>query len=187
MSRKFQRVARIGATLVGWTEKEKQMVQRMAVLLAVSVLLIGGCDLRPRPFPSVFGNNGCRYKDTTYSHGSTACQSGTQYRCDDGQWKGWGGACTDDSPVARKDCDLNGDSYSSGSASCQSGSRYRCDDGAWTSLAMACTGDSDAAAPAGRTCRYRGATVATQSRICRSGTTFLCEDGEWRNLGTTCQ
>ena len=166
------------------------MVERMAALLAVSALFIAGCDLRPRPFSSVFGNDGCRYKDATYSHGSTACQSGTQYRCDDGQWKGWGTACAENLPVAGKGCDLNGNRYSPGSASCQSDTQYRCDDGAWRSLALACIGGSDAparVAPAGRACMYNGATVATQSTICKSGITFLCEDGEWRDLGSACQ
>ena len=166
------------------------MVERMAALLAVSALFIAGCDLRPRPFSSLFGNDGCRYKDATYSHGSTACQSGTEYRCDDGQWRGWGAACAENPPVAGKGCDLNGNSYSTGSASCQSGTQYRCDDGAWRNLALGCIGGSDVparVAPAGRACMYNGATVATQSTICKSGLTFLCDDGEWRNLGSACQ
>jgi hypothetical protein len=166
------------------------MVERMAALLAVSALFIAGCDLRPRPFSSVFGKDGCRYNDSTYSHGSTACQSGTQYRCDDGQWKGWGSACAENPLAAGKGCDLNGNAYSTGSASCQSGTQYRCDDGAWRNLAVACTGGGDGAAriaSGGRTCMYNGATVATQSSICKAGITFRCDDGEWRNLGTTCQ
>jgi len=166
------------------------MVGRTAALVVVSALFIAGCDLRPRPFSSVFGQNGCRYKDSTYAHGSTACQSGSQYRCDDGQWTGGGGACTENLPVAGKGCDLNGNSYSPGSTSCQSGTQYRCDDGAWRNLALACSGGSDVPArvgPAGRACLYNSATVATQSTICKSGTIFLCEDGEWRNLGSACQ
>ena len=166
------------------------MVERIAGLVALGAVLIAGCDLRPRPFRSVFGEDGCKYKDATYSHGSTACQSGTQYRCDDGQWKGWGAACAENPPVTSKGCDLNGNSYSPGSASCQSGTRYRCDDGAWRNLTVACTGGSDGAARLasdGRICMYNGATVAAQSSICKAGVTFRCDDGEWRNLGTTCQ
>lgn len=125
-----------------------------------------------------------------YSHGSTACQSGTQYRCDDGQWKGWGAACAENLPVAGRGCDLDGNSYSTGSVSCQSGSQYRCDDGAWRNLAVACAGGGDGTlriAPEGRTCMYNGATVATESSLCKRGITFRCEDGEWRNLGTACE
>jgi len=165
------------------------MVERIAAVLAVGAFFFAGCDLRPRPF-SVFGEDGCRYKDSTYSHGSTACQSGTQYRCDDGQWKGWGAACADNPPAAVRSCDLDGSAYSTGSASCQSGTQYRCDDGAWKNLAIACAVGGDAAArqaPEGRVCMYNGATVATQSSICKAGVTFRCDDGEWRNLGTTCQ
>jgi hypothetical protein len=171
--------------LAGRTEKEKQLVQRMAALLAVSALFIAGCNLRPRPFSSVFGQEGCRYKDSTYSHGSTACQSGTQYRCDDGQWIGSGTACAENLPAASKGGDLNGNAYSTGSVTCQSGTRYRCDDGAWRNLGLSCIGGSGG--QAGRACMYSGATVATQSTICKSGITFRCEDGEWRNLGTACQ
>lgn len=166
------------------------MVERMAVLVAVSVLFLGGCDLRPRPFSSVFGKDGCRHNDSTYSHGSTTCQSGTQYRCDDGQWKGWGTACAENPPVAGKSCDLDGNSYPAGSVSCQADTQYRCDDGAWRSLDRDCLGGSEAparVAPAGRSCLYNGVTVATQSSICKSGLTFRCEDGEWRNLGSACR
>ena len=112
------------------------MVERILAILAVGALFIGGCDLRPRPLPSWFGENGCRYQDSTYSHGSTTCQSGTQYRCDDGQWKGYGPTCAPS--VAGKGCDLDGNAYSTGSASCQSGIQYRCDDGAWTNVGSIC-------------------------------------------------
>ena len=157
------------------------MIERKAVLLALGAVLIAG---------PAFGDADCKYKGATYSHGSAVCQSGTQYRCNDGQWKGLGIACTENPPVGAKSCAFNGKSYSPGSASCQSGTQYRCDDGAWVSLAVACTGGGEPAvgmAPVGRTCMYNGATVATESTICKSGITFRCEDGEWRNLGTTCR
>ncbi len=166
------------------------MILRLAALLAVGALCMAGCNLRPRPFPWVVGSDGCRYEGSMYSHGSTACQSGTQYRCDDGQWKGWGAACAENLPVAGRGCDLDGNSYSTGSVSCQSGSQYRCDDGAWRNLAVACAGGGDGTlriAPEGRTCMYNGATVATESSLCKRGITFRCEDGEWRNLGTACE
>ena len=139
------------------------MVERMAALLAVGALFIAGCDLRPRPFSSVFGNDGCRYKDATYSHGSTACQSGTQYRCDDGQWKGWGAACAENPMAAAKGCDFDGNSYSPGSASCQSGTQYRCDDGAWRNLALACAGGA-ATGPRWCPAGGRACTTAQPSR-----------------------
>ena len=165
------------------------MFKRTAALVALGVLFIAGCDLRPRPFSSLFGQDGCAYKDSTYSHGSTVCQSGTQYRCDDGQWKGWGSACSENPPVVAKSCTFEGTSYSPGSASCQSGTQYRCDDGVWRGLAVACTADGDVTARLaidGR-CTYGDATVATQSTICKEGITFRCEDGEWRNLGAACR
>jgi len=155
------------------------MIERRAVLLALGAVLVAG---------PAFADTDCAYKGATYSHGSAVCQSGTQYRCDDGQWSGLAIACTE-GPIGAKSCAFNGSSYSPGSASCQSGTQYRCDDGAWVSLAVACKASGQVArmAPAGRTCMYNGATVATESTICKSGTTFRCEDGEWHNLGTLCQ
>lgn len=167
------------------------MIARTTALLAVSALYLAGCAFGPRPYASGFGSGSgddrCRYQGSTYAHGSTACQSGMQYRCDDGQWKGRRTACTGNQSSAGRGCDLNGNSYSPGSAVCQANTQYRCDDGAWTSLQVACGRGGDAQARNGRTCVYKGATVATKSTICKSGSTFLCEDGEWRNLGSACR
>jgi hypothetical protein len=157
------------------------MIDRKVAFVALAVAVLAG---------PAFGDADCTYKGNTYSYGSTVCQSGSQYRCDDGEWSGLGIGCTDSPAATARSCAFGGTSYSSGAASCQSGTQYRCDDGAWVSLAVACTGSGEAAAPmapVGRTCMYNGATVATQSTICKAGITFRCEDGEWRNLGSTCQ
>jgi hypothetical protein len=101
------------------------MIERRAVLLALGAVLIAG---------PAFGDADCKYKGATYSHGSAVCQSGSQYRCDDGQWSGLAIACTESrSPsVVAKSCAFDGNSYSPGSASCQSGTQYRCyDNGRW--------------------------------------------------------
>jgi hypothetical protein len=165
------------------------MVERMAALVALGAVLIAGCDRLPHPFGSLFGDDGCQYKETRYAHRSVVCQSGSQHRCDDGQWKGSGIACAEHPLVTAKSCALNGSSYSPGSASCQSGTQYRCDDGVWKNLVVACKrGDIEARmAPDARPCMYSGAMVVTQSTICKSGITSRCEDSEWRNLGTVCQ
>ena len=113
----------------------------------------------------------CSYKGTTYSHGSAACQAGTQYRCADGTWKSLGIACSE-KPAEGAGCKFGGQSYSSGSVSCQSGTRYRCEDAVWQSLGVACAaGDAPKVAPVGRTCMYNNATVATNSRYPISSTT----------------
>lgn len=165
------------------------MVQKIALLVAFGFVFIfvAGCDNRPRPFSEWFGTAGCHYKDGVYAHGATTCQDGTQYRCEDGQWKGSGGGCSENAAANPRSCDLGGSTYSAGTTSCQAGARYRCDDGVWKSLAVACPDGAGDAAPTGRTCLYNGATVATGSSICKSGVTFRCDDGEWRNLGTTCR
>jgi hypothetical protein len=165
------------------------MVERMAALVALGAVLIAGCDRLPHPFGSLFGDDSCQYKETRYSHTSVVCQSGSQYRCDDGQWKGSGIACAEHPLVTAKSCTLNGSLYSPGSAKCESGTEYRCDDGVWRSLVVACrSGDIEARmAPDGRPCMDSGAMVVTQSTICTSGITFRCEDGKWHDLGTACQ
>jgi len=158
------------------------MIERKAALMVLGAALIAG---------PAFGDAECKYKGTMYSHGAAVCQSGSQYRCDDGEWSGLAIACAEGVPIVSKGCTFNGDSFSPGSASCQSGTRYRCDDGAWKSLAVACpnaAGDAPMRlVPAGHTCMYNGATVATESTICKSGVTFRCKDGDWQNLGTACQ
>jgi|RhiMetdeSRZDD1v2_1073273.scaffolds.fasta_scaffold454124_2 hypothetical protein len=140
--------------------------------------------------PTAIASEHCFYKSTMYSDGAASCQSGTQYRCDDGAWRSLAVPCKDTGPVTMsRPCDFDGVSYSTGSASCQSGTQYRCEDGRWASIGVSCpVGDSPIrAVPSGRTCMFDGATVATNSTICRAGSTFLCSDGEWMNIGTRCQ
>jgi len=165
------------------------MIKKIAALFVLGAAVVVGSGTRPHIFSSLFGDQGCEYRDTMYSHTSAVCQRGSQYRCDDGRWEGLGIACTNDPLVAAKSCGLEGRWYLPGSASCQSGSQYRCDDGAWKNLVVACkTGDIEARmARDARSCRYSGATFATQSTICKAGTTFRCEDSDWRSLGTACQ
>src|SRR5262249_16581916 len=135
-------------------------------------------------------NDDCSYRGTTYSDGAAMCQSGTQFRCKDGQWKKTGNDCvgTGNPVEGAKGCDYKGTPYSTGAATCQAGTEYRCDDGMWKSLSVPCTssGDVPVVAPS-RPVMYNGATVASNSSICKAGVMFLCVDGEWRNLGTACQ
>ncbi len=153
---------------------------------SVAILLVGflGCSAH-----RALGGDHCFYKGTMYSDGSAACQSGSQYRCDDGEWQALGVSCAMGPVALSRTCEFAGISYSSGSASCQTGTQYRCEDGMWRSLGVACAvGDSPIrVVPSGRTCMFDTATVANNSTICRSGTTFLCSDGEWVNLGTLCR
>ncbi len=153
---------------------------------SVAILLAGllGCGAH-----RALGGDHCFYKGTMFSDGAAACQSGAQYRCDDGEWQALGVLCTMGSIVQSRTCEFAGISFSTGSASCQAGTQYRCEDGMWRSLGMGCAvGDSPIkVVPSGRTCMFDTATVASNSTICRSGTTYLCSDGEWVNLGTLCR
>src|SRR5947207_15042528 len=131
-------------------------------------------------------DDACFFKGTMYSHGATACQTGKQYKCDDGEWKSRDTACQESPAQPSKRCDFGGVAYASGAASCQEGTQYRCEDGSWRKLGLTCP-VADAPVriiPSGRTCMFDGATVANGSAICRSGSTFMCNDGEWSNLGT---
>src|SRR5437870_75878 len=71
----------------------------------------------------------CFYKGAMFSDGAASCQSGRKYRCDDGDWKSMGDACSDEKLASSRRCDFDGIAYSTGSASCQSGTQYRCEDG----------------------------------------------------------
>ncbi len=134
-------------------------------------------------------NDGCRYDGIAYSHGASVCQSGTQYRCNDGEWKSLSVQCKPEEG-APPNCDFKGSTYSPGSTSCQSGMQFKCTDGTWTNLAVACSEGAPIAADAPRpprTCMLEGTTVASASTVCKEGTTYLCNDGDWRNLGTACR
>jgi hypothetical protein len=136
-----------------------------------------------------FAADPCFFKGTMFSNGAAACQSGKEYRCDDGEWSSTGSVCTGERVALSKSCQFEGISYSTGAASCQAGSQFRCEDGSWRTIGLPCTaGDSPIKLyPDGRTCMFDGATVASNSTICRTGSTFLCSNGEWVNLGTQCR
>jgi hypothetical protein len=133
-------------------------------------------------------NDSCNYQGTVYSHGAAVCQAGTQFRCDDGDWKSLAVACS--SPEG-KACDFNGSTYESGSTSCQGGTQYRCDSGLWKNIGGLCSPDQIAAPrvinPGGRTCMLDGSTVSSKSTVCKSGVMYACDDGDWRNLGMPCR
>ncbi len=153
---------------------------KIALITGIAALLFAGI---------AGADDSCNYQGTVYSPGAATCQSGMQYRCDDGEWKGLGVNCGEKHATADT-CSFDGRSFSIGSTSCQSGVQYRCEAGSWTNLGVTCTVAGDqplAPLPPARTCMYNGATVASSSTICKSGTTFLCDNGDWRNLGTACQ
>jgi len=162
---------------------QRQMIAR---LLAAGALVAATCAVRP----AAAADDPCFYKGTMFSDGATACQSGREFKCDDGEWKRHGDTvCQEGMARSSKSCEFAGVAYTTGSASCQQGSQYRCEDGSWRRLGMTCP-VADAPTrlvPSGRTCMFDGATVAHNSTICRSGSTFLCNDGEWSNLGTQCR
>jgi hypothetical protein len=159
----------------------RQFIRSVVALCAIGFV---GCSAH-----TAMGGDHCFYKGTMYSEGAAACQSGLQYRCDDGDWRALGVACADSHITLSRACEFGGISFSTGAASCQAGTQFRCEDGTWRSIGMPCAvGDSPIRViPSGRTCMFNDATVANNSTICRSGATYLCSDGEWVNLGTLCR
>lgn len=163
-------------SMKGWT---------VTTLCATAMLLTIACATHT----ALAGGDHCFYHGTMFSDGAANCQAGRQYRCDDGDWRAQGLACTSDDVKTSQACTWDGIAFSTGSASCQAGTQYRCEDGAWRRLGQPCTvGDSPIKiVPEGRTCMFEGATVSSGSTICRSGATYLCNDGDWSNLGTACR
>ena len=153
-----------------------------AVAMALSLLTIGSARA---------GASGdkCFFKGAMFSHGAASCQSGSEYKCMDGDWKRTDNSCSDAPLVAARPCMFGSLSYATGAASCQAGAQYRCEDGTWRSLGTTCPIGDAPVQPSqdGKTCMYEGATVAHRSAICRTGTTFFCNDGTWVNLGTACR
>jgi len=138
---------------------------------------------------AIAGEN-CFFKGTMYSHGAASCQSGSQYRCDEGEWTASGMPCKSDTVAVSRTCQHDNIVFSSGAASCQAGTQFRCEDGEWTSLGTTCkvlSSNTVRPTTGGDTCMYQGATVASSSTICKDSSTFLCNNGEWVNLGTLCR
>jgi hypothetical protein len=155
--------------------------------LLTGVAVVVSCAALPAS-ASASAGDACFHGGRTYSDGAASCQSGFEYRCNDGEWIALRTSCRATAPEPSRSCRFADISYSTGSASCQAGTQFRCEDGEWRSLGVSCANESEIKAlPGGRTCMFGGATVSTNSTICQSGTTFLCTDGEWLNLGTQCR
>jgi hypothetical protein len=157
-------------------------------ILCRSLAMLGGVILGLGVQRAVAADD-CLYKGTKYSEGAASCQAGVQFRCNDGEWKSIGVACSDTPLASARNCQFGGVTYPSGSASCQGGNQFRCDDGTWASLGIGCAaGDSPIrVVPQGRICYFNGAPVAHNSSVCQSGRSYLCSDGEWVILGTKCR
>jgi len=126
----------------------------------------------------------CSYNGRGYGDGTTMCQTGTQYRCETGNWRSLGLACE---ITADRSCVIDGTSYSNGSARCENGVRFVCSDGRWNYVNRGCGDIVSTASRSMDTCTLGGATIAQGSSICREGVTFRCSDGTWVNVGTACR
>src|SRR5262249_56944112 len=79
----------------------------------------------------------CLYKGTKYSEGAAACQAGVQFRCDDGEWKSVGVACSENGGTSGN-CMFGRVTYPSGSARCHGGGPYRWGGGPRASIGRKC-------------------------------------------------
>jgi hypothetical protein len=138
---------------------------------------------------------GCSYNGRAYGGGMMLCQTGTQYRCENGAWRSLGTTCrvAGDAPTGpaifgtNLACAYNGTSYSDGAARCENGVRFICDDGRWQYVNGGCGDDVSIVTSPTDGCSLGGATLAHGSSICRSGVTFRCTGGSWVNVGTACR
>jgi hypothetical protein len=85
----------------------------------------------------------CNFGGVTYSTGSASCQSGTQYRCEDGRWASLGITCpVGDSPIrivpSGKTCMFDSATVANNSTICRSGTTYLCSDGEWVNVGTQC-------------------------------------------------
>jgi hypothetical protein len=125
----------------------------------------------------------CSYNGQGYSDGASACQSGTQYRCEGGTWRSLGLACA---ALSAQPCDVDGMRYLDGETRCERGAQFLCEHGQWRNLTAVCASDGATVYRSPRTCMLGGSSVASGSSMCRAGTTFRCADGEWVDVGAPC-
>jgi len=65
--------------------------------------------------PAAAADDPCFYKGTMYSHGATACQSGREFKCDDGEWNRRGDAvCQEGTARPSRTCEFAGVAYATG-------------------------------------------------------------------------
>src|SRR5262245_22733277 len=50
----------------------------------------------------------CFYRGTVFSHGSTTCQAGKQYRCKNGEWDKQDKPCQDERVAVSRSCEFGG-------------------------------------------------------------------------------
>jgi hypothetical protein len=124
----------------------------------------------------------CVYDGRSYSDGMPVCQSGTQYRCENGTWRNEGLGCAEQTALP---CNAAGVIFGDGVTRCENGTRVLCEHGQWRSLGTICS-SGGATLPWPLSCAVGDATVANGSSICRNGTTFRCADGSWVNVGAAC-
>jgi len=167
-----------------YPRKEDSTMKRRLALVAV----LGGA-LLAFGVQNAAAKRTCTYKGTDYSEGSASCQTGQQFRCADGEWKGLGVACSDNPAAAASTCQFGGMTFPNGTSSCQGGNQFVCANGTWSATNTVCpAADSPVTVlPRGRGCIFNDMPVNHNSAICKGGTTYLCSDGEWVILGTKCR
>ncbi len=84
----------------------------------------------------------CLFNGRSYSDGASVCQSGAQYRCESGSWRGLGTTCASEGAKAfgaLRGCTIADATVASGSTVCRSGTTFRCSDGSWVNIGAPCS------------------------------------------------
>ena len=85
----------------------------------------------------------CEFAGISFSTGAASCQTGTQFRCEDGSWRSLGAPCAvGDSPIklvpSGRTCMFNDATVANNSTICRSGSTFLCSNGDWVNLGTLC-------------------------------------------------
>ena len=85
----------------------------------------------------------CQYGGMMFPSGTSSCQNGNQFLCDNGTWAGTNTVCpVADSPVKvvpqGRGCTFNDMPVNHNSAICKGGTTYLCSDGEWVILGTKC-------------------------------------------------
>jgi hypothetical protein len=84
----------------------------------------------------------CSSSGLSYADGTSLCQSGVKFVCEQGQWRNLGTACASADamlPASPHTCMVGSATVAAGSSICRAGTTFRCTDGEWVKVGRACS------------------------------------------------
>lgn len=81
----------------------------------------------------------CARDGRTYFSGALLCQGGSEFRCEQGDWRNLGTACSiEHTASGTQSCTFGRASVAEGSSICLNGTTFRCASGEWVDLGAPC-------------------------------------------------